>query len=549
MPNYSAVQLSRRGFLGAMAGTVVVGALAGCTGGGGSAALSKLPKSRVKVDASTPSWKADTAAKKNLTWFVDETYWNPPMQSKVAEQIAKDLNLTIKYVAGDDTKLNTYFASGNLPDIITLDGATNPAAATASQWALPLNQLATKYDPYWNTVASAQTMDWFKLSDGNTYGYPCYSNSAADYKSGKIKPEEAFIIRKDVYSALGEPKITSPDDFVAMMSQIKAKFPDLTALGFSASGTLDGAIQDLIGVPYYKDGKYYDRDTDPDYLKWVEAIRQVGAAGGFSQDELNATDTVFQQNISSGKFASVIIASAINYASSLQALLQAHPDQQYIAVTAIQSTVGNKPVLQQAGISGFLPNYITHSTKDPQSAMELFTYLQSDYGQILTTYGFEGKTYQKNADGTVQLLPAIKKLAADNNAQYNNEWGIGQFYLFGHDKWKDLDPTDSYPAALTTIFDWGKGRLTPEFPVETATEFSTGSIQGRDYTNITNKWATTLASMVTASSAAKAHSALSAFTSFRNSNGWSQVEAAMNKNVKSSLKRLGMPANASTPNT
>lgn len=548
MTKYTAAHLSRRGFIGALAGTVVVGALASCSSSGATSAADKLPAARIKVNPSIPSWKADASTKKSLTWYVDQTWWNPPMQSKVAAQIAKDLNITIKYVSGDDTKLNTFFASGNLPDIITLSGDTNPAAATANQWALPLNQLATKYDPYWNKIASAQTMEWFKLSDGNTYGYPGFSNSAKDYASGAIKPEEAFIIRKDVYKALGSPKISTPDDFVKLMRDIKARFPALTPLGFSANGALDGTVQDLLGVPYYQHGKVYDRNTDADYLKWIEAIRQVGAAGGFSQDELNATDTVFQQNVSSGKFASVIIGSAVNYGSSLQALLQAHPDQQYIAIDAIQSTVGNKPVLQQAGISGFMPNYITHSTKDPQSAMELFTYLQSDYGQMLTNYGFEGTTYQKSSGGDVQLLPAIKSEAANNNNQYNQEWGIGQFYLFGHDKWKAVDPTDSYPAALTTIFDWGKERLTPEFPVERTTAFATGSAEGRDYTNINNRWLTTLATMVTASSAANVKQALAGYETFRDSNGWSQVQAAMNKSVKSSLKTLGMPANASTPN-
>jgi len=523
--------------------------LVGCSAGSGSTtAADKLPASRVKVDANTPSWKADSKTKKTLTWYVDQTWWNPPMQSKVAQQISKDLNITIKYVAGDDTKLNTYFASGNLPDIVTLSGGTNPAAATANQWALPLNQLAAKYDPYWNKIASAQTMDWMKLKDGNTYGYPSFSNSAADYQSGQIKPEEAFVIRKDVYEALGSPTISTPADFVNLMSEIKAKYPSLTPLGFSANGALDSTVQDLLGVPYYQNGKVYDRNTDPDYLKWVEAIRQVGANGGFSQDELNATDTVFQQNVSSGKFASVILGSAINYASSLQALMQAHPGEQYVAIPAIQSTTGRKPVLQQAGISGWMPTYITHSTKDPESAMELFTYLQSDYGQMLTNYGWEGTTYQKNADGTVQLLPTIKTQAASNNDAYNKEWGIGQFYLFGHDKWKAVDPTDSYPAALTTIFDWGKGYLTPEFPQENATVFASGSVQGRDYTNITNKWTTTLATMVTAKSAAASQKALSGYESFRSGNGWSQVQAVENANVKASLKALGMPANASTPN-
>ncbi|WP_252899748.1 extracellular solute-binding protein [Lactococcus fujiensis] len=205
------------------------------------------------------------------------------------------------------------FASGKLPDIISTWDMTTQVSKTANKWALPLNQLATTYDPYWNKVASEDTMNWFKLSDGNTYGYPDYSNTEADYKSGAIKPQEAVVIREDVYKALGEPKMDTPEDFVKVMKQIKEKYPNLTALGFGAmtnpdANALDSTVQNLLGVPYYKDGKIYDRDMDKDYLTWLKALRQVHQDGGISDDSFTATDDKYKQNIQTGKYAAIILA-------------------------------------------------------------------------------------------------------------------------------------------------------------------------------------------------------------------------------------------------
>ncbi len=35
-------------------------------------------------------------------------------------------------------------------------------------------------------VVTEDTFKWFALDDGKTYGYPNYSNTAADYESGNI---------------------------------------------------------------------------------------------------------------------------------------------------------------------------------------------------------------------------------------------------------------------------------------------------------------------------------------------------------------------------
>ena len=44
-------------------------------------------------------------------------------------------------------------------------------------------------------------------------------------------------------------------------------------------------LQSFLAVPYEKDGKYYDRNTDPDYLAWLKVFREL-AGEGYLKDEI-----------------------------------------------------------------------------------------------------------------------------------------------------------------------------------------------------------------------------------------------------------------------
>ena len=79
-------------------------------------------------------------------------------------------------------------------------------------------------------VASAQTLSWFAMDDGKTYGYPDYSNTQEDYDSGEIYAKTAFVIRNDVYEALGKPSMGTQEEFLDVLNQIKEQFPDLIPL-------------------------------------------------------------------------------------------------------------------------------------------------------------------------------------------------------------------------------------------------------------------------------------------------------------------------------
>ena len=106
----------------------------------------------------------------------------------------------------------------------------------------------------------------------------------------------------------------------------------------------------------------------------------------------------------------------------------ANPDAEYIAIDGPQSTVGN-------GLSGWMINYISKDCSDPIKAMEIFTYLISDYGGLLCRYGVEGETYTINSDGLYELTPEVKEMKENDNDKFKKVYRLSEFIVFGNDKY------------------------------------------------------------------------------------------------------------------
>lgn len=514
----------------------------GACGSGQDSAVSSLPNPAYKVSSKVPAWKVDGRKSNTLTWYVNADWWNKSFgKDLITAQIKKDLNLNVNFVTGDDTKLNTYFASGKLPDIITTFDSTSKVAQTANQWAYPLTELANKYDPYFNTVAKKETLNWYKLKDGKTYGYPSYSNTSADYKSGMIHPTSAFIVRKDVLKAIGAQDFSTPEGFEAGMKAIKEKFPDLIPFGFNdfsgGNSSLESTVQDMLGVPITKAGnKYYDRDLDSDYLKWLDAFRKVHADGNISDDSFADDADTFKEKVSTGKYAAVMMQNFVSQGTQLQTLASQHPDEQYVAVKGIVSTEGRKPTLSQSGLSGWSISYITKQTKNPSKAIQIFEYLLSDYGQMLTNFGIEGKTYTKNSDGTVSWTPEADRIRLNDPDKWQKQYRMGEFVLFGHDRYKALNKA-SYVDAITQMQKWGQPYLTPQFKIENI-QPDTGTSEARALSAIQTNWSTTMVSLIRAGSESDFQSVLAKYKQFQKSNNVDQINAIRTEKIQSNIRKL-----------
>lgn len=539
--------------LSLLAGVALV-TLAACGGSKDNASGDKESKvelpaldGRYELDKTKPAWELDTKKDNKLVWYVNADWWNTEFGTDlITKKIKEDLNIDIEFITGDDTKLNTYFAGGDMPDIISVFDSNSSVARKAESWALPLQELADTYDPYFYEVAREDTLNWYKLGNGKTYGYPDYSNTKEDFESGEVFARDAFIIRQDVYEGIGKPDMTTPENFVKAMNMIKEKYPDLVPFGFndfakdgSSNGSMDQIVQDMLGVPYTdKDGHYYDRNLDEEYLKWIKAFRQVHQDGNISDDTFTDDGDRFKEQLKTGKYATVMIGSFVNQGIPLQEFAAANPKAQYIAVDGIQSTEGNKPTLSQAGISGWMVNYITKQAKDPAKAIQVFTYLLSNYGEMLTNYGIEGDTYETLADGKVAYTEKARDVQKNEPEKWQKEYRVGEFIQFGHDRFKALSD-DSYVEAVRQMQEWGDGKLQPQFATENIGP-DAGSQEARALSAIQTNWSTTLVGMLRAKSDADVDKLLKEYKEFQKQNNVDAINKVRNEKIKENKEKLSM---------
>lgn len=521
--------------------------ITGCSGGSGGSSEGNWVsiEDRYTVDLEKPAWQLDKKEEAtDLTWYVNADWWNTDFgKDIVTKKIKEDLNINIKFITGDDTKLNTFFAGGDMPDLLTVFDSNSPVVQKAATWAMPLNDLAEKYDPYFNKVAAADTLNWFQLADGKTYGYPNYSNTQEDYDSGNIPAKTAFIIRKDVYEALGSPVIGTPEEFQSVMKRIKQEFPALIPFGFNSigegTGSLGDTLQDFIGVPLETEsGEFYDRNLDEDYLTWLKTLNTVYRDGNISDDSFADDGTAFEEKVKSGKYATMLLDGTPQQGGNLQIYMSANPGKEYIAIDGPQSTKGNAPTLNQSGITGWMINYISKDCKDPAKAIQIFTYLLSEEGQTLMNYGIEGETFQTKADGSVELLPAVKDMQLNNADQFKKDYRMGEFMFFGHDRHKALS-ADAFPEAIKQMQEWGKGKLKPHFILENISP-DQGTPEARALSAINTKWNTTLVSMVRSKDDASYDNALAAYKSFLGENRWEEIVKVRSEKMKLNKEKLGI---------
>ncbi len=528
--------------------TTVLGiGLTGCGSDKGSTSakgggLPELTEDRYVLDEATPAWQLDQREETaELTWYVNADWWNKDWGTDtVTKKIKEDLNIDITFITGDDTKLNTFFAGGNKPDIITIMDANSSVAQSAANWAWALNDLADQYDPHFYEVASPDTFNWFKLEDGKTYGYPDYSNGQDVYDSGLLKASTAFTIRKDVYKELGEPEMGTPEQFLDVLRQIKEKYPDLIPFGSNSmtdsTGSLGKDFQDFLGVPIEnEDGTWYDRNMDEDYLTWIKTLNTAYKEGLMSDDNFSDDGTAYEDKIKTGKYACIFIGGTPQRSGHLQVWRSANPDAEYIAIDGPQSTVGNKPTLSQAGLSGWMINYITKDCSDPITAMQVFTYLISDYGGLICRYGVEGETYTVNSEGLYEIVPEVKEMQLNDNEQFKKVYRLSEFIVFGNDKYEAYSADIS--ESIQQMQEWGKGKLKPQFIIENISP-DQGSAEARALSAIETNWNTTLTSLIRCGSDEEYDKLLKEHISFQESNNMEGIVAIYNQKMEANRKKL-----------
>ena len=229
----------------------------------------------------TIGWKKYAAEQNPVTlnWYINYSWF--PMdwgKNMVSKQITKDTGVNINFVtpAGNQEEtINALVASDSLPDIVTL-GWWEPQIndMIKNKMVYALNELADQYDPYFYEVTDPTVVNWYSDENGDIYGYPnsAYTPEAVETHSN-IGSNQTFLVRKDIYEAIGSPDMTTQEGFEAAVKKAVEMYPEvdgksLIPIGshiFEENGcnSFDNFLMNFLAVPYEKDGKLYDRHTDP----------------------------------------------------------------------------------------------------------------------------------------------------------------------------------------------------------------------------------------------------------------------------------------------
>lgn len=524
-------------------GFIFVLVLVGCSGENGGKEVDD--EVRYEIDENTPAWELDPKENTELTWYVNADWWNTDYgNDPITKKLEEDLNLEIKFLKGDDEKLNTHFAGKDIPDLITIFEGHSDVAKKADTWALPLQELADKYDPYFYNVAQEQTLDWYQLSEGKSYGYPSFSNTAEHYEEGLIHGNDGFVIRQDIYEAIGEPDMSTPENLLSALEKIKTEFPDVTPFafrGFSSegdAGSLGGTLQNYLGIPLEtEEGEWYNRNLDEDYLEWIRVFNEAFRKGYISEDNFTEDGTVFEENVASGKYASFLSGGIAQLSGYLQRNFETNPEQKYIAIDG--PSIGNDPMLEQAGLSGWSVTYISKDVKDPAKAIQLFTYLLSEKGQYLTTFGIEGETYEFNEEGKAVLLPEVEKMRTENPEKFKEEYRMGEFWFFGHDSFELEKGEDKPLESVVQIREWAQPYLSSEYFKISNIDPDQGTPEARTLVNIESTWATTLASLLSAKDDDQFDQIIDNYEKFLEENNFEAIAEIRNEKMQENKEKLG----------
>ncbi|MCL2045551.1 MAG: extracellular solute-binding protein [Oscillospiraceae bacterium] len=429
----------------------------------------KSNNEQISSQEDIPAWEKYATEEITLSWYVHFSWFSTTWgDNLVAKTITEETGVSIDFitVAGNEgEKLASMISSNSLPDIITI-GFWEPQVEELilGGFVYALNELADEYDFYFWEVAQKQRIAWYTRSDGNIYAYPNSSFTPDDYEENdKIGSNQSFLVRADIYEAIGSPDMTTAEGFKTAIIDAFAYMPyvgdkPLLAIGLSefnqgGNHSLDEILMNFLAIPFEKDGRIYDRVADPDYIKWLKVLRELYAEGYISNELFVDRRVQMAEKVAEGRYFCMLYQHA-DIADQQLYLYSNNVNGTYIAIDGPMNSNRDMHTLPGTGINGWTVTMISKSCQDPQRAIALMSYMMSEHGQKILFCGIEGITYDNDENGKPIVREHIRELLSHDRAQYNSLYGADNTYWMLQDNAMQLKWQQPPQAPLAQPREW-----------------------------------------------------------------------------------------------
>lgn len=394
----------------------------------------------------------------DLKWYINFSWFNTPWGGNaVSEAVSEKTGVDVAFISPDGSEaetLDALIAGNDLPDLVTLGWWESQLSTIIDRdMVYALNELADEYDPYFWTVADQERLNWYTREDGNVYCYPNSSYAPRDYeKDARIGSNQTFLVRKDIYEAIGSPDMTTPEGFADAVRAAAAAFPSVDGLPLIPIGaheftergcdSFDIFLMNFLAVPYEKDGVFYDRYTDPEYKRWLSMFRQLGEEGLLANDIFIDKRVQLAEKAARGQYFCMLYQRT-DLADVQRLRYSQDPDSVYIAVDGPRNSSGDPYTLPGTSLNGWTVTLISKNCRRPDLAIQLMSFLMGEEGQKLIALGVEGEHYTME-NGRAVLTEETARLLREDNAAYVAQVGANDTYWMLQDnlmqsKWKPLD--------------------------------------------------------------------------------------------------------------
>ena len=482
----------------------------------------------------------------NYSWFV--TKWGG---NAVSDKITEETGVTVNFVTplgNEEEKLNSLISLDALPDIITL-GWWEPQITTMIDEGMvyALNELADLYDVCFYDVADEAVLNWYRSEDGNVYQYPCSSFTPQDSKMyDNIPSNQTFMVRKDIYEAIGSPDMTTPEGFYEAVKKAKEQFPqvdgkELIPIGahvFDETGcvSFDQMLMNFLAIPYEVDGKFYDRYTDPEYIRWLKMFRKLGTEGYLMNDIFVDQRTQMSEKLAEGRYFCMLYQHT-DMADQQKILYEKNKNSIYMAVDGPKNSNGADYTLPITGINGWTVTLISKNCEHPDRAIAFLDYLLSEHGQKLTYLGVEGVTYDV-VDGNIVMKEEVEKLLNSDRKSYDALYGADNTYWMLQDNAMQMQWVEKTEAPMAQLEEWTYpyAKYVGQYEII----FSTDTYFGTINTKVERLWSKTLKKLLLAESEEVFDELWAEFIKERRELGYEELLQEKTRRMLENKERIGI---------
>lgn len=488
----------------------------------------------------------------HFQWYARR--WGESVVSKyISGKTGVDLNFIVPN-GNEGEKLQGMIMDKDLPDFITIGWWEGQVYQLIDEGLVyPLDELAEQYCPEFFDVVNNDKMGWYRHSDGHVYCYPNCSYTPSDYEKykGKLTSNETFMVRKDIYEAIGSPDMSTPEGFLNALMLAQEKFPMIgdkplipfgtTEVGSTGCSTLQKTLSHFLAITPEKDGLFTDPDLglidNADYVRWLRTFRKAHELGLIKIDFFLDKRNQIEEKAGLGRYFCLFYPN-IDMQTAQNKLYMNDSNSIYIAVKGPANSKGDDPKLAGGSISGWTVSMISKNCKNPEKAIKFLTYLISEEGQYDTAFGIRYNTYAMIHD-VPTLTDEIKAMDLQDKNKQENEIGVLYTYWMLEDKaWMDQFGEEYAPYVEQPQL-WTRPYVV-SYAIYDGLTLENASAENEIYNELLSKWGKAFSDLISAENDKQFDKILKEYKDYRDAKGYRLVQEAQTKLMNANKAKLGM---------